>query len=344
MCFLWDETHRQQNDLIGGVRRAGARWWTVMALLAVPFQVNFAPYDGGAWFQKAKGGVSSYFTRWGGLDCPLFRSILPQRAFDRGEPRSSVTRDAWVAARFAEFEPSGAGLGVHGKRLNWSRFGSWLDCQAFWDTVWHLRVAAWTLLGIVLGYVNGTQQSRNLKLKKAGESVSASSGSRMPDSTKTAKAKATTAMLRLAAKNTLHCALMILMIPGLQIMSRMIAAVGRPYRKAQGQQMKDNVDPVSNLRYYAGQALGIGLLVVVESLKALFTLTEQSQVGLKVVESDMPAAVKDVEHCCIMVQGDLYNDWVNLGFNLAGTRCESLVQYSLGPIGIVGRVRNAKTT
>ena len=56
-------------------------------------------------------------------------------------------------------------MSVHGTRLNWSRFGSWLDCFEFWDVVWHLRVVAWLIMGITLGYVSGTEKSRTITRK-----------------------------------------------------------------------------------------------------------------------------------------------------------------------------------
>ena len=53
--------------------------------------------------------------------------------------------------RFEELGPDGHAVGHAGKKLNWSRFGSFWDCFAYWDLVWHLRGICWLLRGLSLG-------------------------------------------------------------------------------------------------------------------------------------------------------------------------------------------------
>ena len=69
VAFMWDESHRVTNDVLGGIKRAGGNWWCCMALMAIPFVVNYGPWDGGAWWAKAKGAFKKMLKGVGRSTC-----------------------------------------------------------------------------------------------------------------------------------------------------------------------------------------------------------------------------------------------------------------------------------
>lgn len=292
-----------------------------MILISITFQVSCGPWEAHKWWRKVEEGCRSFLRNNGAEQCTVSHDYLRAVAHDRNEPRSKVLDPRWVEERYNDLDGAeGSALANAGARLVWSRFGSWLDCFVYWDGLWHLRVIAWIVCGILLGFVDHTTAKKPVSLSLESASAHAAASGDANTSTKEAKKKGTIQALRKHGKNMLHSSLLTMLVPNLQRWCRIVYAGASPYRSRHGEQARDNKSPESNIEYYCNEASGACLEPIMESLRKPFTMTEQRKVGLKTCEAEMPTGVKDEDHVCILEEAHCFAKWIFLTMSLAGTR------------------------
>jgi hypothetical protein len=275
-------------DIGAGLRAAGGQYATYQALMSVLFQASYGPWEGGRWWRQAKEKMTEWVNGAGKVDALIFRRELPKVAFDRGEDRSVTLNPDWVQRRFEELGPDRYAVGVAGKRLNCSRFGSFWDCFPYWDTVWHLRGICWLLLGLSPGYVDCNTKSKALQLRDAAGRAGAEAKGSKQIGTRQAKKSAVISEVRSKATHHLHMATLIILMDGLQRWGRLMSTAVVPFRKQSGLQAKSCKGPASNLKYFADQVGGKCLDAILEALQGLYSMVTQRHCGFRVVENDMP--------------------------------------------------------
>lgn len=80
--FVMDPSHRFARDIELALKACNL-WYTIL-LLNIPFNVNYGPWEGCAFWRQCLSAMSSFVSEVGHVKCPLFQAYLPQIAIGKG--------------------------------------------------------------------------------------------------------------------------------------------------------------------------------------------------------------------------------------------------------------------
>lgn len=325
---LSDESHRLNNDILGACR-GSSKFWPAMVMIAMTYTINFGPWDGHKFFNEIQECAKSFFGKsWENNE--LFLYFLPDIADDLGATAHELVSATWAKQRWLDLA-DGPVTQSKGPRLNFSRWGSWFDCQRYWDRHWHSRLVVMLVWGLQMGYVkeNLTNLIQKVQAKRVARQPPPTAEGGKPK-TRFAKNQAILRSLKDASKNQLHCATLVLLMPGLQRLTRMVAACGGPLRLQHGLQARDNRDPKANSQYFTKQALGDSVNYLYDVLRCLYAPRTLQDCKFAKVVSALPAGVADSDHNYFHEERDLYAKWMGLGFEMVLFRVRSSIHYLRG--------------
>lgn len=272
--FIMDPSHRFARDIELALK--ASNMWYCILLMNIPFNVNYGPWEGSAFWREAQGAMARYVAEVGDIGCPLFQAFLPQIAVDKGSPQAEQD-DVWQAQMWQRMV-DGECFNRKGPKAALCRWASSLDCAAYLDPIWHERVVVLMYWGLSLGFVQRRSDGPLLAGNLAAGSSGAEAGSkddapsasgRGEDGLTMAQQQEKLKKLRGTAKNTLHCSLLILSDGDNQRCMRIILACCGPTRAWHGAQSCRLRSPSESHRWYAEQAGGDCLKHLVDTMAVL---------------------------------------------------------------------------
>lgn len=205
LVLHFDVFHRVWNDLKASLVQAGL--WDIVLLLCLVFSMNYGPFEGAAFWRQAQDSCESW-KRNHGVDCPLFRSLLPRIAKDRGQS-ADLWNEEWVKSLIEEVG-AGRDADTKGPKVSLCRWLGWEHCFDYWSGDFSMRLLHLLYMGISLGYIDHKAETSILRLQTMKAPSSSEAG-------KQGMKEASLAMkpLRDRCKNTMHMVALILGSPAL---------------------------------------------------------------------------------------------------------------------------------
>ena len=140
-----DWFHRRWNDCKLSVSDAGL--WFVVQLATIPFNLNFGPWEGCAWFARTK-VMSEELIQSLTPDNPLYSALYELMCQDLQIPPEGTANHKRIVFEMAF---SGSTFKTKGTKVSLNRWFAWLEAAAFFVQTWHVKLMSMLCIGQSLG-------------------------------------------------------------------------------------------------------------------------------------------------------------------------------------------------
>ena len=167
-----DPSHRAWNDLKEAA--ALANLWSLILIHVIILNLDFGPFEGGRFFQRAQEAWTQFTTVWIEND-PLFVMFFSALLRDFGwEARAS---DPGIEK--AVFDHMCAWCSRKSERTSLSRWMHYLIAASIFDEWWHTRLIVYVFLGLAEGWASSQYEgvvAKRLRREAATSAVADAGG------------------------------------------------------------------------------------------------------------------------------------------------------------------------
>jgi hypothetical protein len=314
---IFDPSHRCWNDCKLALQQSNM--WEIVLLVSIICNINYGPFQGASWWRQGQEACTAYMDSVGYAGCPLFRSQLKNIARDTGRPdwKELLRDEEWVQEKWAGLA-SVPGIATKGPKVALCRWMGFLDCSQWLDSNWHCRLLVGMYWGIALGHIDGSLESRSLKLKGLQRKPAEEAKQTMQ------QAQACAQKVRDTGKNTMHVVVLLLMQTTLQRKCRIICRVASSVRQSFTHQAKTLRSAQQCRDWYAQQACGQGLQCLYGCFRSACSLASLQYMHFCVSAGDMPdLGTEGTAHPAVLDENEWAEDVMNWCFNLVRCRLRS---------------------
>ena len=368
LVFVMDPFHREHNDVLDGVKAAGA--WSCVLLSGMTHNINYGPWEGHAWFHKLLEGLQHYLSFADHHD-PLFVALYELICGDLGIDLLTQAADGMEEV-FNGFKNLGCFL-KKGPRTAFRRWFSWFAAHSWHSQFWHSRLLVISYIGIRMGIYNDlsciplSSSSVSYSFKKdalpdgcepeededdgrTAEDANAAVRAEVakdregdptadPDKVPVKSGNDMLKDLYKKCANSLHVCGSILGMECLQTKCNGIYAAGKPYYDSHSAHARDLRGPVPMMSYYGLQSRYAYLTDVAKSLGVLNDIEV-----LRVVGFDTESGGDSIDRSSgeaetdphVLHQNDLAVFLVKVTLNMAHFRINSMSWHSECWPGLLG--------
>jgi hypothetical protein len=276
---IYDPAHRTWNSERAGLISAG--FFEMVLLFTLPYNLNYGPWLGSAWWRHIQGAAREYKSQAGAIDDPLFRRFLPKIAADRMEG-DMVTDPLWVQERWADLGRTRA-TESKGPKMALCRWYSFQDCFRYWDPHHHTRLLCMLYWAISSDLLTEESESRSLALKPL-KIISEAEKVTMRE------ARMKTTSLHAQGKNQLHVATLVLLNGNLQRQGRLAYTMMTHMRRHHSHQTESMRSPAACWKWYAEMACGSALEPLLGTFRALADPAELQYMFFALSPAELPLA------------------------------------------------------
>ena len=326
---IFDPSHRCWNDCKLALQYANM--WEVVLLVSIICNINHGPFQNAGWWRQGQEACSAYMESAGHAGCPLFRSQLKNIARDTGRSdwKQLLRDEEWIQETWDSLQ-SVPGIGTKGPKVALCRWMSFFDCFAWLDKAWHCRLLVGMYWGLALHFIDGSIQSKTLRLKGIQREPAEGAKQTMKE------AQACTQKVRDTGKNTMHVVVLLLMQTTLQRKCRIIVMIARSVREAFTHQAKTLRSAQQCREWYAQQAAGLGLLPLYGCFRSACSWDALQYMHFCVTCEEMPdLGSEGTEHPAVLDENQWAHEVMTWCFQLVRCRLRSELHCMEGyPMGL----------
>jgi len=319
ILLQFDPSHRAWNDAQAGLQKA--KLWGSVLLLQLTMNLDHGPWSNARWHSSIKEAANVFSSMENPHRCCLLQSLIEPILQDTGDIESFADTDlaqtvcSTLPEHFATLHP----------KVSMTRWFGFVDTAHRFLQTWHRRLLLQLYLCIQTGVFSGAHAQKMLEriqvTELAEENTEKVSTSRESDDVRE---------LRLACKNTLELATMVLGDTHLYSLCRVICYALEPLRCYQTLQSKAlrACDEVAG--WYLCQAQGQGWANLCQTVRLLSASGPLSDLGVGRRSPELSTTELHMHHLDVINEDRVVQALGNLVVGVLGARLQTEAVYTRG--------------